>query len=163
MILLSTNYHWVRKWHLVYLYMLVLIDRLNKINYANCFFYCQQWSLLRIYNCGSTSGPLGAISFISCSFRWKSYHVKLSGCTPPPPGNPGSASLLTRFCWWWTPLKYYTYRTIHQQRNSQSRRFLSYRLFPKCCWQECPQRLFLLLAPIHSLWVIFQWDSGKME
>ena len=25
-----------------------------------------------------------------------------------------------------------------KQRYSQSRQLLSYRLFPKCCWQECP-------------------------
>ena len=29
--------------------------------------------------------------------------------------------------------------------------------------RNTPLRLFLLLAPIHSLWDIFQWNGGSMK
>ena len=41
------------------------------------------------------------------------------------------------------------------QSYSQSCWLLSYRPFPKCCQQECPQIAFLHLAPIHSQWTLF--------
>ena len=149
-------------------FMLVFIDRLNKINYANCFFYCQQWSLLRIYNwwIHERSSRLNFFHFHAVFGG----NLTVSNSVVAPPAPPRPREILDPpVCWpdsvgdehlssiVLTAL--FTNSAIHKAAGSS----VQLPSVPKMLLTGYPQRLFLLLAPIHSLWVIFQWDSGKME